>query len=190
MKNTLFRIVPVALAAIILASCGNKMTPEQEKIIDLISQTNAEVKGATFLSFELVDSTTVGQELERREALFVSKANIEERNALKYESRNMPVNAKKHRASQQRALAAVDGVKEIRANLAGNINDVLYRTYKFSCKGMFTDRTKFQCEDMYANITIDGSACNLTNDTNYHKGMGRYLPGYIEMLKQTRTSDE
>ena len=176
-------------ATVLLAGCKQYFTPEQELAVKLISQKNGEVKKIDFSQFELIDSTTLGQEMQRRISLFETKVRIESKNVEKYESRNMPVNAKRHRDSMNRSQAILDNINHLADSLSSCRDRILYRTYQFSCTGTFTDKTKFACDKMFLNVTPDGINDCLKDTDNYHKGMGITIPGYLDIMYDNRTED-
>lgn len=177
------KLIPVLFAMVIcpmfLAGCDETLTPEQETVVSYISGTSGKVARISFSTFELADSTTVAEELDRRKALFSTKVKVESG----YKS-------EKHRQSAAQAEAILAGIETLRQDLSSSLDDVLYRTWKFSCKGKFEDGGEFECRDMYINITRDGVACNLKNDGRYHNGMGRFIPGYSELLEKNRITED
>lgn len=178
----LLTVAALAASVLAFAGCGKGYTPEQEAVLELISKGNGEVKGAFFSSFELVDSTTLSQEFDRRFALFNSKIDIEERQVRSYEERKMPKNAAKHIESIKQTRLILEDLTLLRESLSESADSIIYRTYRFSCKGKFADGNSFSSENMYVNLTPDGKACNLKSDDSYHSGMGSAIPGYLELF--------
>lgn len=189
MKKIIPLVLAVIAAAVLLNGCKQALTPEQELAVKLISQKNGEVGKIDFSLFELIDSTTLGQEMQRRIALFETKVRVEGGNVAKYESRNMPVNAKRHRESMNRSQAILDDINHLADSLSSCRDRILYRTYQFSCTGSFTDKTKFSCEKMFLNVTPDGLHDCLKDNDNYHTGMGVTIPGYLDIMGENRTED-
>ena len=189
MKRIATYVLAAVAATALLAGCKQSLTPEQELAVSLISQKNGEVSKIDFSQFELIDSTTLGQEMQRRISLFETKVRIEGENVAKYESRNMPVNAKRHRDSMLRSQAILDSINHLADSLSSCRDRILYRTYQFACTGTFTDKTKFSCEKMYLNVTPDGINTCLKDTDNYHKGMGITIPGYLDVMYDNRTED-
>ena len=190
MKKCSTLLVPLTAVLLMCAGCGNQVSAEQEAVKEIISRNFGEVKGVYFSSFELVDSTTVAQELDRREALFSSKLDIERRHISDYDEKNMQKNAARHRESLAKTEEIIASLAALRESLAGCADSVIYRTYKFSCQGTYVEGGKFSCQDMFVNITPDGKACNLKSDDSYHSGMGETIPGYKELLESLRMTEE
>lgn len=190
MKHSIKGIILAVSAVMALYSCSNQYTPEQQATLDLISSTSGELKEATFTAFAIVDSTTVKQELKRREALFATKVRTTENLSDKYRRNNMLVNAEKNAETSAQAKAILADIKELEKELEPCSDSIIYRTYKFSCKGEFVDGKAFEAHDMYVNITPDGKACNLRNDSHYNFGMGVAIPGYSELIEKNRISEE
>lgn len=190
MKRTIVAFSIVAALMLALTGCQKGNTPEQEAVLQLISRSSGEVKGAFFASFEKVDSTTLSQEFDRRFALFNSKINIEQRQIKEYEEKNMPKNAAKHLESIKETKMILEDLGLLREMLEDSADSIIYTTYKFSCKGKFVDGSSFECKDMYVNITPDGEACNMKSDDSYHSGMGSAIPGYLELFGKGTISPE
>lgn len=190
MKRILRGIILTAMAAMALTSCENTLTPEQQATLDVISRTSGEVRKVTFTSFAAIDSTTVAQELRRREALFKTKVKTHDKLESKYRRSNMPANMAKNLETKEQAEAILTGIHELQAKLESCRDSIIYRSYKFSCKGKFEDGRDFDSGEMYINITPDGQACNLRNDGKYNFGMGFTIPGYSELLEKNRMKEE
>lgn len=184
-----FIVLAVTAAAILLTGCRQALTPEQELAVRLLSQKNGEIEKIDFQRFELIDSTTLEQEIQRRIALFETKVRIEGNNVARYESRNMPVNAKKHKESMARSQAILDDIRHLADSLASCSDRIIYRTYVFSCTGDFTDKTRFTCDKMFLNVVSDGENSCLKDSDNYHKGMGVTIPGYLDIMNGNKTED-
>lgn len=183
------KFILLFFAAALLAGCNQALTPEQELAIQLLSQKNGEIGKIDFSRFELVDSTTLGQEIQRRIALFETKIRIEGNNVAKYESRNMRANAKRHRESMERSQTILDNITYLADSLSDRKDRILYRTYLFSCTGSFADKTKFTCDKMFLNVATDGINSCLKDSDNYHKGMGIAIPGYLDIMHNNKTED-
>lgn len=191
MKRTLYLSAAAAIILLAAVSCAKKEVPaERQAVIGMIENVSSEIQKIAFTTFEQVDSTTVGKELERRKALFRSKVRIEGRYVKNYEEQNKVNNAAKHRKSLEQAEAILAELEEYGKTLESCLDSILYRTYNFSCTGTHTDGSSFRCDDMFVNILPDGTACNLTSDRNYHTGMGKTLPGYKAILEKHRFSEE
>ena len=74
MKRTIVAFSIAAALMLALTGCQKGNTPEQEAVLQLISRSSGEVKGAFFTSFEKVDSTTLRTALSTRHTNSHAKA--------------------------------------------------------------------------------------------------------------------
>lgn len=170
-------------AAIAVAGCSTgTLSPEQQAIVDAIQQNNKQVENITFSLLEKIDSTSLGEELDRRINLFETKIEVETGFIDKYGRQGMQVNRQRHVQERKQARTILKGIKELAGSLEDSRDSIIYRTYRFSCKGSFTDGTGFRCDGNYINITSDGKAYNMSRKNERHMNMGFTIPGYSDLL--------
>lgn len=178
MKHTLFFFAALILAA----SCSGKLSPVQQAIVSAIEENNAEVKDIRFTELTLIDSTTVGQELDLRQKLFETKIKVEEKYVAKYNSQGLWTNEQKHRKALYNAENILTGIAGLREELTDCKDSVVYRTYVFSCIGHDVNGKKFVCDKKFINITSGGEAYNMSSTDDRHNSMGFTIPGYSALL--------
>lgn len=181
MKRTLIFVA----AALLLASCGGKTPSPVEAALNAAIAENLgqELKSVTYASLEKVDSTTFGQELEKRRAVLAQKAKSEEELYMKYMSEGKRTNATMKLEAVTKAKASLARLDSLAGTIADRLDEVAYYDYTFTAaaKGVEKD---VAFKDAWALITPDLEVLGMaTSQKSVHKGSGKVIPGYVEMLK-------
>lgn len=180
MKRTL--IVAACLAA--LAGCSPKAVPDpaENAIRDRIASSVGEDAKITFYRMEKVDSTTFGEELERREKAFQLRLEQNSKYLIKYSDGKHPKNAAEKSEEVKKDMLVLRGLEEIRERMADSLSVVAYYDYVFSGKAV-TKTTVSEFTDWYATVTPDGQVYTMESSTKgLHSAMGHVIPGYTELV--------
>lgn len=181
MKKVLLTLASIVM----LASCGQKTAdPVKEAITAEIGKTmGVEAPKVTFATLEKIDSTTYGQELERRIDVFETKCKVMEKYVVKYTSEGKVNNAQLKREEWIKATQNLNALKAHAETLTDILDKVAYYDYAFSAKASGGDK-KMEFKEAYATITPDNQVLGLcANKKDIHKGMGKVIPGYLDIFK-------
>lgn len=187
MKKLILTLAPIFM----MMACSLNLTelpPVRQAIADEIKSLNGNVDYICFTDFALVDSATVSQELCRRKTLFQTKIKTEERFVRKYERKKMLANANKHRGELGKAIKILTEIEMLEDSLVSCKDSVIYRVYKFSCKGRTKNGYPIYGEK-YASVSPTLDVLCIRSDDNYFFNMGYTVPGYAELLDKIGGSD-
>lgn len=176
----------IVAAAVLLASCGDKAPGPVEAALNAAIAENLgqELKSVSYASLEKIDSTTFGQELEKRRAVLEQKVKSEEELYVKYKTQGKSTNASIKLEAVTKAKASLARLDSLAGTLTDRLNEVAYYDYTFTAavKGAEKDVT---FKDAWALITPDLEVLGMaTSQKSVHKGSGKVIPGYVEMLKE------
>lgn len=185
-------IIIFAAMALCLAGCGQKPDMYREALeTEIIRLVGADAK-VTFNTVERIDSTTFGQEIERRIKTFSLKLDQDTNFYNKYKKDGMAKNAdlkKKAVEMDQKLLAGMEMLRQRIAD-ADSLDVVAYYDYHFTGNAKSSEGiTTFN--DNYATITPDGKVMSI-NDAlqGLHKAMGKSIPGYESLIKSNKQEEE
>lgn len=179
------RALLFAAALALLASCSVKPAdPVEEAIISEIMDNMAEgFTSVKIYKVEKIDSTTFGQELERRHHLFEVKKEVDEKAMNKYVAAGKPKNAAIKEESMKKDMMIMQCLDSLAITIEDILDDVAYYDYKFSAQAKSQNST-MEFRDSYAAITPDFEVIGMTaKEKDLHKGLGKVIPGYLEILK-------
>lgn len=170
----------------LLASCGGKAPSPVETALNAAIAENLgqELKSVSYASLDKIDSTTFGQELEKRRAVLEQKVKSEEELYVKYKTQGKSTNAGIKLEAVNKAKASLVRLDSLALTLSDKMDEVAYFDYTFTAavKGVEKDVT---FKDAWALITPDLKVLGLaTSQKSVHKGSGKVIPGYVEMLKE------
>jgi len=172
-------------AAVLLASCAGQQTDPVEEALrqEICFNMPQAFNNVSFATIELVDSTTFGQELDKRVKLFELKAKVEAEYAESYLAQGKRKNAEVKTESVkycQEVLAALDS---LRGALGSRIDDVAYYDYVFSARAAGKDGN-MEFNQSWASITPSYEVIGLASkQADVHKGLGKVIPGYLDIVK-------
>lgn len=179
-----------ALLPLLVACGGRASDPVQEAIRgEIMGNMSQEFSDVTINFVEKIDSTTFRQELDRRKKAFTLKRDADSELLLKYMSEGKRRNATIKSDSYKQDLAILQGLDSLEAAHAAILDDIAYYDYRFSAdaKGQ---GLKMQFRNAYISITPDGKVISMTAERrDLHKGAGRVIPGYIELVKGSDEDD-
>lgn len=188
-------IVLCFLAVTLLCSCGGSKTvlsEEQKAVVAKLAEENGDDFEFTFSSFEKIDSTTLGQELDRRIEAFnqVLLQNYKLYNS--YVENKKPKNAAKKQVSIELDTKMLEMLSKTKKESADKLDEIAYYVYKFSGEGSSTDK-EYKYDEVYAAISpapqyhvvaVSSTLRNLQAAT------GGVIKGYKEILRNSADDEE
>ena len=186
MRNRIFRLVPVLLAAAVsmLSACDDSFKEEKAAVAAEIEETMGEVQGFNFKNFEQIGQTTVGEEIEMRIKAFKTKLEQDQKFFDMYTAGGVIGKAAQKKKAIERDQLHLTQLDSIRNTLGAGLGEIAYRDYKFSASGKLKDSV-LEATDWFAAIAPDGTVLSLVQDQkNLHKGLGVTIPGYKEMFDE------
>lgn len=174
----------IAMVLAIVSSCAPKaedpaLTALKNKICGLVGE-DAKIR---VYSFEKIDSTTFGQELDYR--IEVMNARYKQNMKLydKYISENKSNNAALKLDVAKKTSTVIKGLEGLKESMGDKLDEVAYYDYKFSGKAEGGE-SYLDFPEAYATITPEGEVMTLETELKkLHKTMGRVIPGYMEIVK-------
>ena len=172
-------------ALVLLASCSGKPADPVEEAItsEIITNMSEGFTDVKIYKVEKIDSTTFGQELERRRHLFETKREVDEKYMNKYIAAGKPKNAAAKEESMKKDQVIIQCLDSLAITLSDILDEVAYYDYKFSAQAK-GQNSSMEFRDSYAAITPDYEVIGMTaKEKDLHKGLGKVIPGYLEILK-------
>lgn len=179
-------IIPIIAACLLPCSCTRTQDPYKAALeTEIIRLVGADAK-VTFNKVERIDSTTFGQEVDKRIQAFNTKLEQDTKLYEKYMADRMLTNAGKKKQAMEIDGKMLAGLEKLRARIeeADSLDVVAYYDYHFTgyakCGG---EETTFP--DNYASITPEGKVLSI-NDAlkGLHNALGKVIPGYKEALDE------
>lgn len=174
-----------AAVLVLLSSCGTKPADPVEEAItsEIINNMSEGFTSVKIFKVEKIDSTTFGQELERRRHLFETKKEVDGKYMNKYIAAGKPKNAAAKEESMKKDIIIIQCLDSLAVSLEDILDDVAYYDYKFSAQAK-SESSSMEFRDSYAAITPDFEVIGMTaKEKDLHKGLGKVIPGYLEILK-------
>lgn len=178
---------PIAWLSVTFLLVFNACSGKQDNPVEaaIAAKATESMTDASFklYTLELIDSTTIGVELDRRiETLNLRlKQNytLEE----KYRKEGKRLNAEKKLQDIENDRENITKAYALRESLAGSLNDVAYYDYKFSGQAKSKEAV-MNYKDAYATVTPDFKVLTLSaRQEDLHKGTGAAIPGYKEIFE-------
>lgn len=186
-------LVCAGIMVLFLNECiEEKKSPVEENIAkaaaDIICESRNGLKPenvtVSFESIAQVDSSTLADEIERRRDIFQLKMERQSILENRYLEKKMKTNARRQHLRMEQSAKIIAGLDSIAFMHDSQRNSVLYRIYFIKGKAE-TPEEVFPLDGFYAVLTPDGKPLAFTKDRKaLHKGTGRLIPGYEEMLSQ------
>ena len=183
-------ILVSALLPLLLSCGGGTYDPVHEAIKgEIMGNMSQEFTDVTINNVEKVDSTTFRQELDRRKKAFILKRDADSELLLKYMAEGKRRNATIKSDSYRQDLAILQGLDSLETANAAILDDIAYYDYRFSAEAK-GQGLKMQFRDAYISITPDGRVIGMTAERrDLHKGAGRVIPGYLDLVKGSDEDD-
>ena len=186
------RIFVFAASLLLLASCGGKtVDPIHEAIKgEILGNMDQQFSEVSILKVEKIDSTTFRTEFDRRKDAFATKRDADSDLLIKYMTEGKRRNAEIKSESYRKDLIILRGLDSLEVALADILDDIAYYDYRFSASAK-GEGMNMQFRDAYISITPDGRVIGMTAERrDLHKGAGRVIPGYLELVQGSGEDDE
>lgn len=182
----------LAAAMLLAAGCSDKNTapdPFREAVTARIIESAGRDMKVSFYSFEKVDSTTFGTELEHRKTAFNKKLAIDQERYEQFLKERKPKNTQKKKADVETDLRFLEGLDRIGEEIADRLDEVAYYDFHFNGKAR-SPEGDIEFEDWWASISPEGEVlCMLQGKKGLHNALGRVLPGYLDLVGEEGTED-
>lgn len=182
MKKT----VLLALAIICTACSSNQKSPVEAALEARVAENmEAEAINMTYYQHPVkIDSTTIGEELDRRKKLFEKKIEVQSVQLIRLLNEGKKNNAEMRQESIRKSYSIISSIDSLAVELKDVLNDVAYYDYSFSGVAKSQGHKDMEMKDAWFSITPGMNIIALTNDkSDLHKAGGWSIPGYYEILK-------
>lgn len=179
------KLAVISAMVICLAACSQQPDPFKDAVeTEIIRLVGPDAK-VRFNTFELIDSTTVGKELDYRLSLIETRRKQNLKFNEKYLNEGKQTNARIKAEAAAKDAVVIEGIKAIRERMAAadSLDVVVYYDYHVTGEAKSESGiTTFA--DHYACVGADGTVLNFTdNQKTLHKGVGKVIAGYLTVLK-------
>lgn len=166
-----------------LCCCTQKVDPVAQALEEYVMESIPDGGDFKLTNLEMIGSTTLGEELDNRLKLFELKIKQNTSYLQQYTAKGMKKNMEKKQNALLDDKRIYKQLVGLRDSLSSKLDSPAYYDYKFSATVKGADAiTKF--DDAYLCITPDFKVLGVTlNQKDLHKGAGRSIPGYKEILK-------
>ena len=183
------KIIPFAILLLLSGCTDRTPDPVSEAVISEIMSYDPNFTKVKLLELVKLDSTTFGQEIERRRRIFESKKKSDEQSLLKYTAVKKNKNAALKQESLKRDVAILAGLDSIKMSISERLDDVAYYEYRFNAEAV-SEGGKTLFKDSYAALTPDGKLLGIASkQDDLHKNMGVVIDGYLELVKGVDTEE-
>lgn len=180
-------------AAALLGSCGRGkpvLSPQEQAVVEHLAKDIEGEYSFEFSSFEVIDSTTMAAEIDRRTEAFSA---ILRQNYNLYN--NYVQQGKKRNAAKKEEAILLDTdmlkfLGEYKNNHEDTIDDIAYYVYRFACEGK-SEGAIYRYKEAYAAITPDNRVIGVSSDLkNLLRSTGKVIPGYSDIISGDPEEDE
>lgn len=185
------KLIILSAVSVLLFSCSPKaQDPVQTAIESEILSLEQNFSQVSISSLELVDSTTYRQELEHRRGIFETKRKSDEQFLMKYMNEGKRKNANIKNESYVRDLLILKALDSLELTISSILDNVAYYDYKFTAVAKGESGT-MQFNGSYAALSPDSEVlCISSSQKDLHRGLGKVLPGYLEIVKNQEEDPE
>ena len=190
----LLRIAGICLCAVaLLGSCGRGKPVLNEQEQAVVNHLAKDIEGDysfEFSSFEVIDSTTMATEIDKRIDAFSA---ILRQNYNLYNG-YVQAGKKKNAAKKEEAILLdtemLKMLQEYKADNTDTIDEIAYYVYRFACEGKSQDAI-YRYKEAYAAITPDNRVIGVSTDLkNLLRSTGKVIPGYSDIISGDPEEDE
>lgn len=178
------KILLIAAAVAGLTACTS--TPKDPHLValeDAIVKQLGEGTKVTIETFQKVDSTTFGEELDYRQEVFDLRLKQNMKLLEKYKKGGYVKTAVEKRNAINHDHEVIAGLAEMERTLEPILDNVAYYDYCFSGSAK-KEGARSVYKEYYASITPEGEVVSISSDKRtLHKALGRVIPGYLELVK-------
>lgn len=181
------------LAAALMGSCGGGKTvlsEQEEAVIAELGKDAGEGFEFSFTSFEKIDSTTMGEEIQRRIDAFQDVLVQNYRLYNSYVQNRKPKNAARKEQSIKLDTRMLEMLNTYKRDMGDDLGKVAYYDYRFSGEGK-SEGAVYRYQEAYAAITPDNRIIGISSSLkNLHRATGKVIPGYSEILGGESEEDD
>lgn len=175
----LFVLAAVATAMI---ACAHNPDPVKDALVTYLQEVSGETGKVKIYTLEKVDSTTFGQEIDRKIKLFELKISQNTNFYNTYVKEGKRKNAMIKEAAITKDRNRLEWLELLKENMSDRLDEVAYYDYRFSGKGNFETFIS-EYKDHYFAMTPQLEILGLSPDQNtVHKNTSKVLPGYLDFL--------
>ena len=190
----IYKLAGICLCAVaLLGSCGRGkpvLSPQEQAVVEHLAKDIEGEYSFEFSSFEVIDSTTMAAEIDKRTEAFSA---ILRQN---YNLYNNYVQAgKKRNAAKKEEAILMDTemikfLGEYKKDHADTIDDIAYYVFRFACEGK-SEGAIYRYKEAYAAITPDNKVIGVSTDLkNLLRSTGKVIPGYSDIISGDPEEDE
>jgi len=191
MKISHYKPICVLVVLFCLAACGqNDESTLKTAMKDKFFELNPDIKEVNISDIKLEHTVSLGDELNRREALFMTKVKYHTEKRDKYLAARKPLNASIHREKLQQAEAILADINQYRQEHSASLDSTVYYVFSLTANAKKTDGTKIKDSKLFCSVTPEYEIYNLISNGNSYKGMGFTIPGYKAILKSHKLEEE
>lgn len=179
------RILLTAIAILACAACGRKEYPPlYQAVIDHVQTTVGEEAKVNMREISTVDSLTMGQLYEQRVKAFATKLSQDTKFYEKYKGKGMENNAAKYKKAIEKDNLIIKALSDMAPSIEKISDVIVCYDVIFSGNAKSSGQTTV-FEGFYAAVSPSFSVLSTNNELRgLHKGFGKYLPGYSDLLRQ------
>lgn len=183
------RILVISILLAGFCSCGapKQEDPVHEAIKAQVAAQLGELRSFSWESFEQVESTTFGNEIERRRTTIETRRKQNLKLAAGYKASGKANNAAKKESEAAKDAIVLEGIAAIESRLAAadSLDVTELVVYRFSAKAKTADGASSEIKDMYVAMTPDNKVFSMDyTKGNMYRTSGKLLPGYSALLAE------
>ncbi len=177
------KILLAVIAVLALTSCAKEKDPYRVSLENAIIEKLGDGTKVYIETFERVDSTTFGKELEYRQHIMDLRLQQNLKLLDKYRKQGLQSTAQMKREAILHDQEVIAGLADMAENLGELKDKVAYYDYHFTGRAS-RNGSKAEYKDYYCTITPEGEVINIDSSVKtLHKPMGRVIPGYLDLVK-------
>ena len=184
------KILLTAIAALALASCQEVTYPlVHQAVIDHVQAQVGQDAKLTIREIRTADSLTMGQLYDQRIKAFNTKLSQDTKLYEKYKGQKMEANAAKHKKAIEKDKAILKGLEAMAPDIASISDVVVCYDVNFSGQAKTPELTTV-FDNYWAAVTVGGVVLSTNNELRgLHKGFGKFIPGYSDLLHKVGDED-
>lgn len=175
------------LAALLLAcaACGPKEYPPlHQAVLDHVQASVGPDAKLKIKQIATVDSLTMGQLYEQRVKAFDTKLSQDTKFYEKYKGKKMEANTAKYKKAIDKDKLIIKGLADMAPEIERISSVIVCYDVAFSGEAATKELTTV-FDGYYAAVSPAGAVLSTNNEVRgLHKGFGKYLPGYTDLLRQ------
>lgn len=180
----LSRLFAAGVAALTIAGCSSGTDNQLAGTVsDIMVKENADIESFTVYTLTPETEVTLGQELDRRQKLFVTKEKTYRKKVEEYTAKGMKRNAEKNEAVRASAEQTIARLEAYKAEHIATLDSIVYTIFRLDGCGKTYEKQKIELRDYYVNVSPEGAVLAVQPSTgNPYQHMGTTIPGYKELV--------